>query len=730
MRRKFIACSIVLIMIFSSFFYLSNYALGFYLFQDGFESGDTSNWTKISKDNSAVCQVTNSTSNDGSYSLRVSTTIANSWSYISKTLPTGQISFYFSWSMYFTSIPSRDSARLYFVRIKNSADQSLVSVDLNYYSTTGLRQRLLMYQPNISNEVAANITTGQWYSFEINYTVASVGGGADFWVNGVKTNSLSNVNDTGLGQPITAQVGVYWGTGDMFGTYVDSCIIDSSYVIVGTTPPPPATYALTVRTYGTGATSPSGNNTYTGYSNGTAVTINVVSGTLSYWNLDGGASNYQSPITATMTADHTVNVHFTTVTPPSSSGSMDADRYIVWCYNSTHYAARNMTSSLIECISTNASAVINNAIGNLSYPYAGGGIVHIMAGLYSLTSPINVRGYLTLEGDGSESTVLRVAPGSNCNAIQFTGSKTQNEFFLVIRDLQLHGEPTDSVGTGIMLNSTGYGMADWVLSNVYIQKFPVDDLYFNSYNGWAPKITTCTFEFAGRYAIYKSDGEDERIIGNKFLYNTNGIYLGERYGMLAVISNNFFYKNTAFAILINDSSNVISGNTFFQNSWGNNNTYDDIYIQGGSDNQITGNVFSGGTNVRHAVNINASTANNSITGNSFSSSFVSNIILNSGNGTLITDNTGFVTENSGSTNSCINGSWIAHGLSGTPNGQIDLTISGSRLVNATCYVLDPTVIAKNSTHVQIEFLCVSNGTLAPVTPTESKTICWYFEYNP
>jgi len=643
-------------MLVSSLYSVSNFASGSYLFQDGFESGDASNWTKISKDSSAVCQVTNSTSKEASYSLRVSTTVANSWSYIYKTLSTGQVSFYFSWSMYFTSIPSRDSARLYFVRIKNSADQSLVSMDLNWYNSTGLRQRLLMYQPNISNEVASTLTTGQWYWFQINYTVGSAGGGADFWVNGVKANSLPNVNNTGLGQPVTTQVGVYWGSGDTFGAYVDSCVIDSSYVNAGTTPSPP--------------------------------------------------------------------------TPPSTSASLDENRYIVWCYNSTHYAAMNMTSSIVDCISTNASAVINNAIGNLSYPWPGGGIVHIMAGLYSLTAPINVRGRLTLEGDGPESTVLRVTQGSNCSAIQFTGPKSENEFFMVIRDLQLHGEPNDTLGTGIMLDSTGYGMADWVLENVFIQRFPVDDLYFNSYNGWAAKIVTCTFEHAGRFAIYKSDGEDERIIGNKFLYNTNGIYLGERHGTLAVVSNNFFYENTGFGIWINGSSNAISGNTFFENSVGNNKSSDDIYVQTGSGNQMTGNVFAGGTDVRHAVNMDSSAISNSITGNSFNSAFNSGPILNSGTGNLITDNVGFVTENSGSTASCVNGTWIADGLAGAPNGQCELRVNGSRIVNSTCYLLDPTVITENSTHVQIEFLCSNNGALAPVSNTEARTILWYFEYKP
>jgi parallel beta-helix repeat protein len=354
-----------------------------------------------------------------------------------------------------------------------------------------------------------------------------------------------------------------------------------------------------------------------------------------------------------------------------------------------------------------------------------------MSGRYNLTAPINLRGWLTLEGDGAESTVLRVVPGSNCNALQFTGPKIENEFFTMIRDLQLHGAPSDTVGTGIQLDSTGQGLADWIVENVFIQRFPVDDMYFNSYNGWAAKILACTFEYAGRYAIEKSDGQDERIIGNKFLYNANGIYLGRGHGSQAIIADNFFYENSGYGICINgSSSNVISANTFFENSWGNDNAYDDIYVQSGSGNEITGNIFAGTTNVRYGVNIDSSGLSNGVTGNNFNAPFRSGPIHNSGQGNLITNNVGFITENSGSTASCVNGTWIAHGLAGAPNGECRLQVNGSRLINNTCCALDPTIIAENSTHVQIEFLCSNNGTLAPVGETEAKPVIWCFEYKP
>ncbi len=86
-------------------------------------------------------------------------------------------------------------------------------------------------------------------------------------------------------------------------------------------------------------------------------------------------------------------------------------------------------------------------------------------------------------------------------------------------------------------------------------------------------------------------------------------------------------------------------------------------------------------------------------------------------------------KNSGSTASCMNGTWIATGLAGAPT-TARFQINGTLLINATCYVITPTIISQNSTHVQIEFLYNNAGTIAPVSATESKTILWYFEYKP
>jgi hypothetical protein len=97
---------------------------------------------------------------------------------------------------------------------------------------------------------------------------------------------------------------------------------------------------------------------------------------------------------------------------------------------------------------------------------------------------------------------------------------------------------------------------------------------------------------------------------------------------------------------------------------------------------------------------------------------------------VIKYNDGFVTEKTGSTASCVNGTWIPHGLAGPPNGACSLNVNGSRLINATCIVMDPVIIAQNSTHLQIELMCNNAGTFNPIGTAEAKTILWSFEYKP
>ena len=81
--------------------------------------------------------------------------------------------------------------------------------------------------------------------------------------------------------------------------------------------------------------------------------------------------------------------------------------YVIWQYNSTHYACRNMSTNMVESLSTNASAVINNAVGNLSVT---GGTLFIKNGNYSsvhlFVTPPNANWELNIVGEDKEQTIL------------------------------------------------------------------------------------------------------------------------------------------------------------------------------------------------------------------------------------------------------------------------------------------------------------------------------------
>jgi hypothetical protein len=114
-------------------------------------------------------------------------------------------------------------------------------------------------------------------------------------------------------------------------------------------------------------------------------------------------------------------------------------------------------------------------------------------------------------------------------------------------------------------------------------------------------------------------------------------------------------------------------------------------------------------------------------------------VNNAGGGSIIKYNVGFVTENSGSTPSCVNGTDIAHGLAGAPNGLISFSLVGSPFINytsATTYAryLTPSALSVNSTYVKIEFdfEIVNAGAVSiyPVTALEAKTVYWSWSYQP
>jgi hypothetical protein len=85
-------------------------------------------------------------------------------------------------------------------------------------------------------------------------------------------------------------------------------------------------------------------------------------------------------------------------------------------------------------------------------------------------------------------------------------------------------------------------------------------------------------------------------------------------------------------------------------------------------------------------------------------------------------------RNEGNQTACVNGTWIKHNLGVIPNST-SLLLLGPAYVNSTCWVIQPNIIASNSTFFQIEFLINNAGTVTPVAATDNRTIYWTCYYE-
>jgi hypothetical protein len=235
-------------------------------------------------------------------------------------------------------------------------------------------------------------------------------------------------------------------------------------------------------------------------------------------------------------------------------------------------------------------------------------------------------------------------------------------------------------------------------------------------------------------AIGVRNGFGTLITGNYI--NASGKIAIRLYGTDSVapqITNNEIWNSQEQAVTVEAVARpLISGNTFYISSLKTGHTYPTIWINGTSTyGAITNNQFLGSSVAYHIWFADATNVGWSIFGNSF-------VAIGGGDPAIVTNysapkvynNVGFVTENSGSTANCVNGTWIATGLNGAVTNYA-LSVNGSAVINATASYLPPTIIAKNVTHAQIEFLFY-DATLGyqPVTAIEQKQVDWDWQYKP
>lgn len=314
--------------------------------------------------------------------------------------------------------------------------------------------------------------------------------------------------------------------------------------------------------------------------------------------------------------------------------------YIIGQYNSTHYYMQNHTGFGYEAydgyeyMSTNASAVINNAIGNLPvydpFTRTGGGKVSTRDGTYNLDTRIVLKDRLIFEGEG-DATLFQ------CNAwaymTMFGYGQSTIISNVVLRDFKIAASLGPIPAIGIDFYNVTYSTIDHVS---FSDSYHTADVRFYT-AAWTNKITNCYLENWATYPLILLDSDAPLTWLPNFITIQSNIL-----GM---------WGNGIGIDVERGTEHIIDGNDIEQTA-----SATGIYLNNSITARITKNYFEA-----LSVGVNVSSFSTAyIKLNSFSA--VTTPIGN--NGTVYAkDNAGFVTENSVSaTNSTATTFVVNHGL--------------------------------------------------------------------
>jgi parallel beta-helix repeat protein len=323
---------------------------------------------------------------------------------------------------------------------------------------------------------------------------------------------------------------------------------------------------------------------------------------------------------------------------PSSTWSYEVSQFS----NGSYYSVNGSDWS-VSAPSSNASAVINNAIGNCTY----GSEVFFNNATYYLSVPILVTKTVNIVGANNMGVVFY--NNANTNMASFNVSASN----VCFSNIELYGN-IDNQGT------TSYGIYGQSGANVMT-------------------IENCE-SMKHQYTVYLY-GSDNLIIGNEFGQDNNAVltgtivYLG---GSGNVVNDNKFYSATNIALEITGSStyNTVDGNRISYSATG-------VYLQNCYNSTFEGNTILENTQQFFMYSTNT---NNTVTGNTFlgsgTSTFVSgNYVYNNGglaSGSsfsflVYTDGTNYYAQ-SGTTGSIVSSGTNAatvgnYALSNLPNGR-------------------------------------------------------------
>jgi parallel beta-helix repeat protein len=367
------------------------------------------------------------------------------------------------------------------------------------------------------------------------------------------------------------------------------------------------------------------------------------------------------------------------VQPPFNEAS-----YIVGIYNSTHYYAQNGTTGSYDYLSSNASYVVNSAIGSLTNGRTWNERI-VMKGYFTLYSPIYLRSYTTLD---LTEAYLKVANHANTTLIT-----SYNMTFPGNRNIEIYGGVLDgnkanqyqTEANRLRYDPTGLGdfwtngilfrkTSNSKVVGTYIKNTLMHGLACKS-NCYFNTFENCIFEGCGRTGTtyqyqggicLAEDSASNNIINCETTGNLNkGIYVSGCSNNL--ISGNRVHDEAGqggIVIGVRSYNNRVVDNTLWKITHVPSAYAGAIYAYtGGHDNLIEGNSFK---NIACAWICLRDESHTEVTNNVWDGTG-SGLSTTNCFGLTFHGNIGFVTENSGtatikdSTTVTFN-----HGLAGTP----------------------------------------------------------------
>jgi len=420
--------------------------------------------------------------------------------------------------------------------------------------------------------------------------------------------------------------------------------------------------------------------------------------------------------------------------------------YLVWTDGSMVYAKNGFTG-VVDYSGNDATIVINNAI--MATYNKGGGLVFIKSGNYSLSASIILKSYVTLEGEGwgeqTAPTILRLGNNVNDDVIK---TPQQKNYHMTIRSLQIDGnQGHQTAGSGIHICGTDRLIIEYVMVKWCYNRGICIEGTLEGHTSIAPLIKNVFVWGCGKEGLfvaatdsfiqnvdvghdYKQEGTEpalylhwahKSVIANSFFWGSkHGIFINQTNSLL-VTGCRVDYNRHHGIVLHCSSNNVIDGNEIVHNSQRGAGYGDGIYLIGSekipcSNNTITSNFIGEDSDSqqyhRHAINEEGPYCNNNfIIGNNVHC-FHQKKIKWSGADTIVCNNIGYVTENSG-TATGTSPIYVPHGLSESPT-CVTLGVKG-----ITPY--QTSWINNNSTHIAI-YHDAGEGV--------SITVTWYAEYKP